>query len=786
MPLFVCDAKIAGNWVSQDFNFRFLLALMADAKDILAIAAYTLGTCYYLLELTNHWPKGGLISRPRPLEKSRPLSLLNRLRSKFFISGYLINDEVLPILGIGLLINCGGVLLTRTFKNLLFLDMVGTAFSSFLLGPWYGALCGLISNSFVNYVMYPGDDADKVILPWSLVNMAGGLYWGFVARNRWFRNYISETHTTVRSHFLFVLIFGVLASIVVAIPGAFIQGAVGDAAVLQDSPVASTISILIQKFCSLAHLGQVVCRWLMQSLWSIPDKAISAALAVTVVRLGFPLYERELIHTRPNETRPRDGWFGPIALLLAYVPSLFIFMKVDTYKFDQLYLLWLAPLFVFVLRMIYLVFARSPQNLEDHFRARSGIYDNVLKVIQANVGHSFFKRLRIATILSTLLFTGGLLLLGIFQNSELLQISGHFLLVTCGMLLAIYAVQLALGQNALVSGSMATVSEIQKEAVTKTLGTVPAKKEDPPTVEEPQLSELKLTKRGKVRHLFDIDDQMLIVASDRIPVLDREIDTTVPGKGVILTKLSAFWFSSLKSASPHHFLTTDFSQAPYDHLVLPAEYKDRAMLVRKLDMINFEFIVRGYLAGSAWEEYSETGRVAGIELKRGLEKYARLDQLIFSPTTKADTGPELPISFEVLADDLGSTCATQLRTRSFALFKEASEWCEKRGLILCDTKFEFGWKPGAQGMEDLLLADEIFTPDSSRFFKATDLVRGHEAPSWDKDIVANYLRRVGWTPQVDKSPAIPSEIVSAIANRYEEIYRLITSPPADEIATGQR
>ena len=753
---------------------------MSEAKDILAFTAYTLGICYYLLELTNHWPKVGLISKPRPLEHFRPLSQLHKLRSKFFISGYLINYEILPILGIGLLINCGGVLLTRTFKNLLFLDMVGTAFSSFLLGPWYGALCGLLSNSFVNYVMYPGDDADKIIFPWSLVNIAGGLYWGFVVRNRWFRNYISETHASVRSHLLFVLVYGVLASIVLAIPGAFIQGVVGDNAVLEDSTVASTISALIQGFCSFAHLGSVVCRWLTQSIWSIPDKAISAALAVTIVRLGFPLYERELIHTRPNETRPRDGWLGPIALILAYVPSLFIFIKVDTYGFDKHYVLWLSPLLVLVLRMIYLVFARSPQNLEEHFRTRSGIYDNVVKVIQTNVGHSFFKRLRIATILSTLILIGGLLLLGVFRhNPELFQVSGNFLLVTCGMLLAIYAVQLALGQNSLVTGSMATVSEIQKEAVTKTLGTVPSKEEQPPTVQEPQLSDLKEFKRGKVRHLFDIGDRLLIVASDRIPVLDCEIDTTVPGKGAILTKLSAFWFSSLKSANPHHFLTTDFSQPPYDQLVLPAEYKDRAMLVKKLDMINFEFIVRGYLAGSAWEEYSETGKVAGIELRRGLEKNARLDQLIFTPTTKTDTGPELPISFEELADNLGLNCATELRARSFALFEEASEWCEKKGLILCDTKFEFGWKPGAQGMGDLLLADELFTPDSSRFFQAADMVKGHEAPSWDKDIVANYLRRVGWTPQVDKSPEIPSEIVSTIAKRYDEIYRLIASPPTN-------
>ena len=210
------------------------------------------------------------------------------------------------------------------------------------------------------------------------------------------------------------------------------------------------------------------------------------------------------------------------------------------------------------------------------------------------------------------------------------------------------------------------------------------------------------------------------------------------------------------------------------------------MLVRKLDMINFEFIVRGYLAGSAWEEYSQTGKVTGIELKRGLEKNARLNHLIFTPTTKTETGPELPISFEELADNLGIKCATQLKDRSFALFTEASEWCEKKGLILCDTKFEFGWKPGAEGMGDLLLADELFTPDSSRFFKAADLGRGHEAPSWDKDIVANYLRRVGWTPQVDKSPEIPSEIVSAIADRYREIYRLIASPPTNESVIGNR
>src|SRR5689334_8033334 len=226
---------------------------MEVAKEILGLVLYTIGSLYYFLELSNHWPKGGLISRPRLFEQIQPVTWSARVRSKLFLSGYLVNDEILPILGTGLLMNCGGVLLTGTFKNILFLDMIGTALCSFLLGPWYGALCGLISNSFVNYVMFPGPNAEKIIFPWSLVNMTGGLYWGFIARSRWFRNYISETHPTLRSHFLFVFLYGVLASMVMSIPGAFIQGVVVDEVIMQDLSVAVAISHLIEKYCAIVH-----------------------------------------------------------------------------------------------------------------------------------------------------------------------------------------------------------------------------------------------------------------------------------------------------------------------------------------------------------------------------------------------------------------------------------------------------------------------------------------------------------------------------------------------------
>ncbi len=755
---------------------------MEKATKILAFVLYSFGTLYYILELTNHWPKSGLISRPRPLERVQPPTWSSWIRSKLFISGYLVNDEIVPIVGTGLLMNCAGVLLTGTFKNVLFLDMIGTAFCSFMLGPWYGALCGLVSNSFVNYVMYPGPNPEAMIFPWSLVNMVGGLYWGFVARGKWFRNYLSENHPPLRSHLTFVVIYGVLASILMSLLGAFIQVVVGDAVVLQNSEVSKALSDLIQTYCAAEDPGLFFCQWFAQAILYMPDKAISVALAVTILRLAFPLYERELIHIRPNETLPRDGWLGPLALALAYVPSFIIFTSAPTYRFNEFYWLWSAPWLIFLLRMIHLaVYIRSPQNLEESLRARTAIYDNVLKVIRSNVGHNFYKRLRIITILSSLLIIFGLP----FLQVGFYPISGNFGLIVCGLLLSVYTLQLALGQNALVSGSMATVSAIQKDAVTKTLGEPPPIKEPEDVVKEASLSELPLYKRGKVRHLYEVGDQLLIVASDRIPVLDREINITIPQKGATLTKLSAFWFTSLKSAAPHHFLTTDFSRAPFDHLDIPTRYRDRAMLVSKLDMINYEFIVRGYLAGSAWEEYSRTGQVAGIALRLGLEKYARLEELIFTPTTKTNVGPEAPVSLDDLAKDLGTQCAEQLKSRSLALFKEASEWCEKRGLILCDTKFEYGWKPGASTTEDLLLADEIFTPDSSRFFKAPDLGREQEPPSWDKDIVANYLRRVGWAPEVDPSPEIPTAIVSAIANRYEEIYSLITKPPAGEASESQ-
>ena len=289
-----------------------------------------------------------------------------------------------------------------------------------------------------------------------------------------------------------------------------------------------------------------------------------------------------------------------------------------------------------------------------------------------------------------------------------------------------------------------------------------------PKITETNLTNLDLANRGKVRDLYDLGEELLIISTDWISAFDVVLPNGIPYKGKILTGLSEFWFDYTKSIVDNHIITTDVSQYP-DMLQADAEVlKGRSMLVRKANRIDIECVVRGYIAGSAWSEYKQDGTVCGEKLPAGLTEWERLPELIFTPATKAEQGEhDENISIAEMEAEIGKELSEKIIQTSFALFEAASEHAEKSGIILCDTKFEFGQIDG-----QLILIDEVFTPDSSRFWPKDEYKPGSSPPSFDKQYVRDYLSDVGWNKE-PPAPELPAEVISQTSEKYLETYRLI-------------
>jgi phosphoribosylaminoimidazole-succinocarboxamide synthase len=287
-----------------------------------------------------------------------------------------------------------------------------------------------------------------------------------------------------------------------------------------------------------------------------------------------------------------------------------------------------------------------------------------------------------------------------------------------------------------------------------------------PVLMETQLS-LPLYRRGKVRDTYDLGDRLLMVSTDRISAFDVVLPTGIPDKGLVLTQLSAFWFERTAEVVPNHFLRL-VDATSVDGLEVPPDLVGRAMLVRKAQRIDIECIVRGYLAGSAWDEYRRQGTVNGQKMPAGLQESQELPEPLFTPTTKAEEGHDQPITFEQMVEMVGQRAATAMRLRSLALYRYARDYARERGIIIADTKFEFGWLD-----DEIILIDEVLTPDSSRFWPADDYRPGRSQPSFDKQFVRDYLTSVGWNRE-PPAPALPPDIVDRTAEKYREAYRRLT------------
>ena len=275
-----------------------------------------------------------------------------------------------------------------------------------------------------------------------------------------------------------------------------------------------------------------------------------------------------------------------------------------------------------------------------------------------------------------------------------------------------------------------------------------------------------LVRQGKVRDVYDLGDQFLMVASDRISAFDWILPTKIQDKGRVLTQISKFWFDFCDV--PNHLITTDLSDVEIPEGLQRETLEGRSMVVKKCEVVSIECVVRGYLVGSGWRDYNKTGSVCGIELPSGLQNCAKFEEPLFTPATKAEEGHDENISFQQMCDAIGEDTAQRLKQMSIEVYTQGRDYAAQKGIILADTKFEWGWHDG-----ELILIDEVLTPDSSRFWPADQYKPGQNQPSYDKQFVREFLETTDWDKN-SQPPELPEEIVNNTRAKYIEAYEQLT------------
>jgi phosphoribosylaminoimidazole-succinocarboxamide synthase len=307
---------------------------------------------------------------------------------------------------------------------------------------------------------------------------------------------------------------------------------------------------------------------------------------------------------------------------------------------------------------------------------------------------------------------------------------------------------------------------------------------------ETSFPDLKLHGRGKVRDIYAIGDDLLLVATDRISAFDYVLGSAIPDKGKVLTQLSAFWFERMGDLVPHHVIATDVAKYPASLRPYAAELRGRSMLCRRTRPVPIECVARGYLSGSAWKEYQKTGMVCGVPLPRGLKESDRLPEPIFTPATKEESGHDINISEDQAAAIIGRPLTDRLKALTLEIFRRGCEHAESKGIIIADTKFEFGLAPaspsrrsaeGAKadgrsniiGDDEIILIDEVLTPDSSRFWPKDQYTPGGAVPSFDKQFVRDYLEEIKWNKQ-PPVPSLPDPVIAKTREKYIEAFRRLS------------
>jgi phosphoribosylaminoimidazole-succinocarboxamide synthase len=283
-----------------------------------------------------------------------------------------------------------------------------------------------------------------------------------------------------------------------------------------------------------------------------------------------------------------------------------------------------------------------------------------------------------------------------------------------------------------------------------------------------RFGDIEFFKRGKVREIYNLKDRFLMVATDRISCFDVVLPTEIPRKGEVLTKLSVFWFDFTKNIISSHFVSADIDGFPEELQKYKETLCGRSMLVKKANPIPVECVVRGYLSGSGWKEYKDSQSICGIRLPKGLKESEKLPEPIFTPSTKEDIGHDINVTQEYVEKTVGKDTADKLKTISIALYKKASDYAESKGIIIADTKFEFGFNG-----EEIILIDEVLTPDSSRFWPKDEYSPGKSQPSFDKQFVRDYLETLDWD-KTSPGPELPEKIVEKTTQKYAQALKMIT------------
>lgn len=288
-----------------------------------------------------------------------------------------------------------------------------------------------------------------------------------------------------------------------------------------------------------------------------------------------------------------------------------------------------------------------------------------------------------------------------------------------------------------------------------------------------QFTDIRLFKRGKVRDVYDMGDKLLIISTDRLSCFDVILPTPIPDKGKLLTRLSIFWFNFTKNIIPNHLISADINDFPRELDKYKQIIDERSMLVKKTKPIPIECVVRGYISGSGWKEYKENQSICGVSLPKGLRESDKLPEPIFTPATKEDIGHDINVTLEYSENHLGKETALRLKDISLTLYKKTSLYADSKGIIIADTKFEFGFYNG-----DIILIDEVLTPDSSRFWPKDGYAPGGPQTSFDKQFVRDYLERSGWD-KTPPAPKLPYEIIQKTAKKYLEAYQRLTEGMQD-------
>jgi phosphoribosylaminoimidazole-succinocarboxamide synthase len=288
---------------------------------------------------------------------------------------------------------------------------------------------------------------------------------------------------------------------------------------------------------------------------------------------------------------------------------------------------------------------------------------------------------------------------------------------------------------------------------------------------ETNLPGVELVARGKVRDVYSAGDFLVIVATDRLSAFDYVLPTPIRDKGKVLTALTIFWLEQLRDIVPNHFVSANVSDYPSEFHTYRNQLEGRSMLVHRAKMIEVECVARGYVSGSGWKDYRRDGRICGIPLPAGLRESEQLPEPIFTPASKAQSGHDENITFETVTERIGESLAVKLRDLTLAIYKRAAQYAATRGIIIADTKFEFGFAG-----DQLVLADEVLTPDSSRFWPRESYQPGGAQPSFDKQYVRDYLESIHWSKQ-PPAPALPPEVMERTSEKYREAYRVLTGKP---------